>query len=69
MPLSPAGSKHESPESPPPEPPPPPERQPRASAGEPGSGLREETRLDPIRMVVRNNEDGAEEPHDISALD
>lgn len=49
MPLSPAGSKHESPESPPPEPPPPPERQPRASAGEPGSGLREETRLDPIR--------------------
>ncbi|MFI8777089.1 hypothetical protein ACIGH6_08365 [Brachybacterium paraconglomeratum] len=27
------------------------------------------TRLDPIRMVVRNNEDGAEEPHDISALD
>ena len=27
------------------------------------------TRLDPIRMVVRDNEDGAEEPHDISALD
>ncbi|XP_050763502.1 SH3 and multiple ankyrin repeat domains protein 3-like [Gymnogyps californianus] len=48
MPLSPAGSKHESPESPPPEPPPPPERQPRA-AGEPGAGLREETRLDPTR--------------------
>ncbi|XP_035190903.1 SH3 and multiple ankyrin repeat domains protein 3 [Oxyura jamaicensis] len=48
MPLSPAGSKHESPESPPPEPPPPPERQPRA-AGEPGAGLREETRLDPAR--------------------
>lgn len=46
MPLSPAGSKHESPESPPPEPPP--ERQPRA-AGEPGAGLREETRLDPAR--------------------
>lgn len=49
MPLSPAGSKHESPESPPPEPPPPPERQPRAAAGEPGAGLREETRLDPAR--------------------
>ncbi|XP_015731192.1 forkhead box protein D1-like [Coturnix japonica] len=49
MPLSPAGSKHESPESPPPEPPPPPERQPRASAGEPGSVLREDTRLDPTR--------------------
>ena len=49
MPLSPAGSKHESPVSPPAEPPPPPERQPRVSAGEPGSGLREETRLDPIR--------------------
>ncbi|XP_068024206.1 SH3 and multiple ankyrin repeat domains protein 3 isoform X1 [Melanerpes formicivorus] len=48
MPLSPAGSKHESPESPPPEPPP--ERQPRA-AGEPGAGLREETRLDPARGV------------------
>ncbi|XP_064297155.1 SH3 and multiple ankyrin repeat domains protein 3 isoform X4 [Phalacrocorax carbo] len=49
MPLSPAGSKHESPESPPPEPPPP-ERQPRAAAaGEPGAGLREETRLDPAR--------------------
>lgn len=47
MPLSPAGSKHESPESPPPEPPP--ERQPRAAAGEPGAGLREETRLDPAR--------------------
>lgn len=46
MPLSPTGSKHESPESPPPEPPP--ERQPRA-AGEPGAGLREETRLDPVR--------------------
>ncbi|XP_051468050.1 SH3 and multiple ankyrin repeat domains protein 3 isoform X4 [Apus apus] len=43
MPLSPAGSKHESPESPPPE------RQPRA--GEPGAGpgLREETRRDPGR--------------------
>ena len=27
------------------------------------------TKLDPIRMVVRDNEDGAEEPHDISALD
>ncbi len=27
------------------------------------------TRLDPIRMVVRDNEDGAEEPRDISALD
>ncbi|XP_065503574.1 SH3 and multiple ankyrin repeat domains protein 3 isoform X5 [Caloenas nicobarica] len=49
MPLSPAGSKHESPESPPPEQPPPPERQPRAAAGEPGAGLREETRLDPAR--------------------
>ncbi|KAM7128675.1 SH3 and multiple ankyrin repeat domains protein 3 isoform 4-T4 [Ciconia maguari] len=50
MPLSPAGSKHESPESPPPEPPPPPERQPRAAAaGEPGAGLREEARLDPAR--------------------
>ncbi|XP_040452514.1 SH3 and multiple ankyrin repeat domains protein 3 [Falco naumanni] len=50
MPLSPAGSKHESPESPPPEPPPPPEQQPRAAAaGEPGAGLREETRLDPAR--------------------
>ncbi|KAM6306748.1 LOW QUALITY PROTEIN: SH3 and multiple ankyrin repeat domains protein 3-like [Podargus strigoides] len=48
MPLSPAGSKHESPESPPPEPPPPQERQPRA-AGELGAGLREETRLDPAR--------------------
>ncbi|XP_050180977.1 SH3 and multiple ankyrin repeat domains protein 3 [Myiozetetes cayanensis] len=48
MPLSPAGSQHESPESPPPEPPP--ERQPRAAAaGEPGAGLREETRLDPAR--------------------
>ncbi|KAM9028793.1 SH3 and multiple ankyrin repeat domains protein 3 isoform 3-T4 [Ara ararauna] len=45
MPLSPAGSKHESPESPPPEPPP--ERQPRS--GEPGAGLREDTRLDPVR--------------------
>ncbi|XP_067173731.1 SH3 and multiple ankyrin repeat domains protein 3 isoform X4 [Apteryx mantelli] len=47
MPLSPAGSKHESPE--PPEPPP--ERQPRAAAaaGEPGTGLREETRRDPAR--------------------
>ncbi|XP_042649347.1 SH3 and multiple ankyrin repeat domains protein 3 [Tyto alba] len=49
MPLSPAGSKHESPESPPPEPSPPPERQPRAAAGEPGAGLREETRPDPAR--------------------
>ncbi|XP_074759734.1 SH3 and multiple ankyrin repeat domains protein 3 isoform X7 [Athene noctua] len=47
MPLSPAGSQHESPESPPPEPPP--ERHPRAAAGEPGAGLREETRLDPAR--------------------
>ncbi|KAM4901966.1 LOW QUALITY PROTEIN: SH3 and multiple ankyrin repeat domains protein 3 [Sylvia borin] len=46
MPLSPAGSKHESPESPPPEPPP--ERQPRSS-GEPSPGLREEPRLDPAR--------------------
>lgn len=27
------------------------------------------TKLDPIRMVVRDNEPGAEEPHDISALD
>ncbi|KAM9582373.1 SH3 and multiple ankyrin repeat domains protein 3 isoform 5-T7 [Guaruba guarouba] len=45
MPLSPAGSKHESPESPPPEPPP--ERQSRS--GEPGAGLREDTRLDPVR--------------------
>ena len=27
------------------------------------------TKLDPIRMVVHENEDGAEEPHDISALD
>ena len=26
------------------------------------------TRLDPIRMVVRDNEDGAEEARDISAL-
>ncbi|XP_061876276.1 SH3 and multiple ankyrin repeat domains protein 3 isoform X3 [Colius striatus] len=43
MPLSPAGSQHDSPESPPPE------RQPRAAAGEPGAGLREETRLDPAR--------------------
>ncbi|XP_038009516.1 SH3 and multiple ankyrin repeat domains protein 3 [Motacilla alba alba] len=49
MPLSPAGSKHESPESPPPEPPP--ERQPRAavSSGEPSPGLREEPRLEPAR--------------------
>uniref|UniRef100_A0A8V5H094 Uncharacterized protein n=2 Tax=Melopsittacus undulatus TaxID=13146 RepID=A0A8V5H094_MELUD len=39
MPLSPAGSKHESPESPPPEP----------RSGEPGPGLREDTRLDPAR--------------------
>ncbi|XP_041909707.1 skin secretory protein xP2-like [Corvus kubaryi] len=47
MPLSPAGSKHESPESPPPEP----ERQPRAagSSGEPSPGLREEPRLEPAR--------------------
>ncbi|XP_062481215.1 SH3 and multiple ankyrin repeat domains protein 3 isoform X5 [Pezoporus occidentalis] len=45
MPLSPAGSKHESPESPPPEPPP--ERQPRS--GEPGASLREDSRLDPAR--------------------
>ncbi|XP_065553244.1 SH3 and multiple ankyrin repeat domains protein 3 isoform X5 [Lathamus discolor] len=45
MPLSPAGSKHESPESPPPEPPP--ERQPRS--GEPGASLREDTRLEPAR--------------------
>ncbi|XP_071590408.1 SH3 and multiple ankyrin repeat domains protein 3 isoform X4 [Heliangelus exortis] len=44
MPLSPAGSKHESPESPPPE------RQ-SCGAGEPGAGpgLREETRRDPAR--------------------
>ncbi|GAA1486698.1 hypothetical protein [Brachybacterium fresconis] len=27
------------------------------------------TRVDPIRMVVRDNEDGAEEPHDIAPLD
>ena len=27
------------------------------------------TKLDPIRMVVRDNEDGAEEPRDIAALD
>lgn len=27
------------------------------------------TKVDPIRMVVRDNEDGAEEPHDIAALD
>ncbi|MDN6324322.1 MAG: hypothetical protein L0J70_02805 [Corynebacterium sp.] len=27
------------------------------------------TKLDPIRMVVRDNEAGAEEAHDISALD
>lgn len=27
------------------------------------------TKLDPIRMVVRDNEGGAEAPHDISALD
>lgn len=27
------------------------------------------TKLDPIRMIVRNNEDGAEEPRDIAALD
>ncbi|XP_064512879.1 SH3 and multiple ankyrin repeat domains protein 3 isoform X5 [Pseudopipra pipra] len=48
MPLSPAGSQHESPDSPPPEPLP--ERQPRAAAaGEPSAGLREETRLDPAR--------------------
>nr|XP_041569664.1 SH3 and multiple ankyrin repeat domains protein 3-like [Taeniopygia guttata] len=46
MPLSPAGSKHDNPESPPPEPPP--ERQPRGS-GEPSPGLREEPRLEPAR--------------------
>ena len=27
------------------------------------------TKLDPIRMVVRENEDGAEQPHDITPLD
>ncbi|ASK66097.1 hypothetical protein CFK39_10030 [Brachybacterium avium] len=27
------------------------------------------TKVDPIRMVVRDNDDGAEEPRDISALD
>nr|WP_193106639.1 hypothetical protein [Brachybacterium sp. FME24] len=27
------------------------------------------TKLDPIRMVVRENEDGAEEPRDIAPLD
>lgn len=27
------------------------------------------TKLDPIRMVVRENEEGAEEPRDIAALD
>lgn len=27
------------------------------------------TKLDPIRMIVRENEDGAEEPRDIAALD
>ena len=27
------------------------------------------TKVDPIRMVVRDNEDGAEESHDIAALD
>ena len=27
------------------------------------------TKLDPIRMVVRENEDGAEEPRDIAAID
>ncbi|WP_262425416.1 hypothetical protein [Brachybacterium sp. Z12] len=27
------------------------------------------TKVDPIRMVVRDNEDGAEEPRDIAALD
>jgi len=27
------------------------------------------TKLDPIRMVVRDNEPGAEEPHDIAAVD
>ncbi|XP_066030966.1 SH3 and multiple ankyrin repeat domains protein 3-like isoform X2 [Chamaea fasciata] len=45
MPLSPAGSKHESPESPPPEAPP--ERQPRS--GEPSPGLREEPRREAAR--------------------
>ncbi|TRZ08028.1 hypothetical protein HGM15179_019081, partial [Zosterops borbonicus] len=45
MPLSPAGSKHENPESPPPEPPG--QRQPRS--GEPSPGLREEPRLEPAR--------------------
>lgn len=27
------------------------------------------TKLDPIRMMVRENEDGAEEPRDIAAID
>lgn len=27
------------------------------------------TKVDPIRMVVRDNEDGAEEPRDIAAID